>query len=82
MTHMATSRMALRIVAIAALAGLSAACGYKGPLYLPPASNAPADSTPPPASVPAASSTPVPALPSPGTATLPTDPNANSTTRP
>ncbi|RYF50924.1 MAG: hypothetical protein EOO27_30860, partial [Comamonadaceae bacterium] len=42
MTHLATSRMALRIVAITALAGLTAACGYKGPLYMPPPPNSPA----------------------------------------
>jgi len=33
--HMARSRMALRIVATLAAAGLMAACGFKGPLYMP-----------------------------------------------
>ncbi|MBJ7263606.1 MAG: hypothetical protein JHC61_07655 [Burkholderiaceae bacterium] len=36
MIHLATCRMVSRIVAIAALAGAAAGCGYKGPLYLPP----------------------------------------------
>ncbi|OZI28205.1 hypothetical protein CEG14_25165 [Bordetella genomosp. 1] len=35
MFHMAFGRMALRIVATLAAAGLLAACGYRGPLYLP-----------------------------------------------
>ncbi|WP_242698914.1 LPS translocon maturation chaperone LptM [Bordetella parapertussis] len=34
--HSAHNRLALRIVATLALGGLLAACGYKGPLYLPP----------------------------------------------
>jgi len=34
--HLARSRMVLRIVATLAATGLVAACGYKGPLYLPP----------------------------------------------
>ena len=82
MTHLATSRMALRIVAIATLAGLTAACGYKGPLYLPPPPNAPEGTAPRSAPVPAATATPVPSLPTPGTATLPNDTTTNSTTRP
>ena len=36
MFHSAHNRLALRIVATLALGGLLAACGYKGPLYLPP----------------------------------------------
>ncbi|MBO1111342.1 lipoprotein [Bordetella petrii] len=36
MFHLARSRMVLRIVATLAATGLVAACGYKGPLYLPP----------------------------------------------
>ncbi|GAB1576970.1 hypothetical protein BPNSA17_18030 [Bordetella petrii] len=36
MFHLARSRMALRIVATLAATGLVAACGFKGPLYLPP----------------------------------------------
>ncbi|KOF54886.1 hypothetical protein AD428_04385 [Achromobacter sp. DMS1] len=35
MSHMAFRRMALRIVATLATAGMVAACGYKGPLYMP-----------------------------------------------
>src|SRR3546814_4218132 len=34
--HLARSRMVLRIVATLAATGLVAACGFKGPLYLPP----------------------------------------------
>ncbi|WP_236844388.1 MULTISPECIES: lipoprotein [unclassified Bordetella] len=43
--------MVLRIVATLATFSLIAACGYKGPLYLPPqepAPNASAQSEPPP----------------------------------
>ncbi len=36
MFQLARSRMALRIVATLAATGLVAACGFKGPLYLPP----------------------------------------------
>ena len=36
MSHMAYGRMVLRIVATLAAIGLTAACGFKGPLYLPP----------------------------------------------
>ena len=79
MTHLATSRMALRIVAITALAGLTAACGYKGPLYMPPPPNAPAGSAPKPAPAPTPAATAVPVAPTPGTATLPNDPNSDPT---
>lgn len=37
MSHPARSRTVLRIVATLAAASLLAACGFKGPLYLPPA---------------------------------------------
>lgn len=36
MSHLAYSRMALRIVATLAATAWLTACGYKGPLYLPP----------------------------------------------
>ncbi|AUT45243.1 hypothetical protein C2U31_04190 [Achromobacter sp. AONIH1] len=35
MSQLAYSRMALRIVATLVATGLVAACGYKGPLYMP-----------------------------------------------
>ncbi|CAB3828495.1 hypothetical protein LMG26858_00572 [Achromobacter anxifer] len=35
MFHLAFSRMVLRIVATLAATGMVAACGYKGPLYMP-----------------------------------------------
>lgn len=35
MFHLAFRRMALRIVATLMATGMVAACGYKGPLYLP-----------------------------------------------
>ncbi|AUL18107.1 lipoprotein [Bordetella holmesii] len=35
MSHMAFSHRVLRIVATLSATGLIAACGYKGPLYLP-----------------------------------------------
>ncbi len=45
MFHLAFSRMVFRIVATLAATGMLAACGYKGPLYLPTP-----DGKPPPAS--------------------------------
>ena len=36
MSHKTILRIALRTAAALALAGAAAACGYKGPLYLPP----------------------------------------------
>ncbi|SEJ43559.1 lipoprotein-attachment site-containing protein [Achromobacter sp. NFACC18-2] len=36
MFQLAYSRMALRIVATLMATGMMAACGYKGPLYMPP----------------------------------------------
>lgn len=44
MFQLAFSRMSLRIVATLALTGMVAACGYKGPLYMPTP-----DGKPPPA---------------------------------
>ncbi|MBO9353105.1 hypothetical protein GG851_03805 [Bordetella petrii] len=49
MFHLACSRMVLRIVATLAATGLVAACGFKGPLYLPPQ---PGQPEPPPAQQP------------------------------
>lgn len=45
MFQLAFSRMVLRIVATVAATGMVAACGYKGPLYMPTP-----DGKPPPAS--------------------------------
>lgn len=45
MFQLAFSRMVLRIVATLAATGMVAACGYKGPLYMPTP-----DGKPPPAS--------------------------------
>lgn len=39
MSHKAFSQRVLRIVATLAATGLVAACGYKGPLYMPPGSS-------------------------------------------
>lgn len=41
MSHLANSRMALRIVATLTVAGLVAGCGYKGPLFMPPPGGVP-----------------------------------------
>lgn len=54
--HSAHNRLALRIVATLALGGLLAACGYKGPLYLPPPE--PTGQQTPPSSIPPAPSLP------------------------
>jgi predicted small lipoprotein YifL len=57
-SHLAYRRMALRIVATLAASVVLAACGYKGPLYLPgqgpkgPASNAKTSTSPAPAHAP------------------------------
>jgi len=55
--QLAYSRMALRIVATLMATGIVAACGYKGPLYMPPppeGSKAPASTqqTAPPVQIP------------------------------
>ncbi len=48
MSHLARSRMVLRIVATLAATGVLAACGFKGPLYLPESQGqGPAQSAPP-----------------------------------
>ncbi|MDX3987483.1 LPS translocon maturation chaperone LptM [Achromobacter sp.] len=50
--------MALRIVATLVASGMVAACGYKGPLYMPtpdgkpPSRSQPAPQIPPPPSIP------------------------------
>ncbi|WP_424915373.1 LPS translocon maturation chaperone LptM [Achromobacter mucicolens] len=60
--QLAYSRMALRIVATLLATGMVAACGYKGPLFMPPPPDgkAPArtQQTPPPAQIPPAPSLP------------------------
>ncbi|HAP25817.1 MAG TPA: hypothetical protein DCR74_09350 [Achromobacter sp.] len=62
MFQLAFSRMALRIVATLMATGIVAACGYKGPLYMPPPpeGTAPASTqqTAPPPQIP-----PAPVLP-------------------
>lgn len=63
MFQLAYSRMALRIVATLMATGIVAACGYKGPLYMPPppeGSKAPASTqqSAPPVQIP-----PAPPLP-------------------
>lgn len=45
MSHLAHSRRAFRIVATLLACGVIAACGFKGPLYLPPAVKAPKPAT-------------------------------------
>ncbi|WP_409929306.1 LPS translocon maturation chaperone LptM [Bordetella genomosp. 13] len=58
---LACSRKALRIVATLAAAGMLAACGFKGPLYLPPQegqSRAQPSNPPPPSTNIPGSSTP------------------------
>ena len=45
MSPLACSRKALRIVATLAAAGMLAACGFKGPLYLPQDSTKGANNT-------------------------------------
>ena len=52
MSDQAFRRTVLRIVATLALAGTVAACGYKGPLYLPSGSAADRKSEPPEAPPP------------------------------
>ncbi|AYD67271.1 hypothetical protein YH64_022920 [Achromobacter sp. LC458] len=58
MFQLAFSRMALRIVATLVASGMVAACGYKGPLYMPtpdgkpPSRSQPAPQIPPPPSIP------------------------------
>ncbi|WP_308810286.1 LPS translocon maturation chaperone LptM [Achromobacter pulmonis] len=57
--QLAFSRMALRIVATLVTTGMLAACGYKGPLYMPtPDGKPPRDSQPQP-SVPIPPAPPV-----------------------
>lgn len=43
-----TARQGLRLVAGTLILGSLLACGYKGPLYLPPPENPPAELTQPP----------------------------------
>ncbi|GAB3322314.1 hypothetical protein GCM10027565_04560 [Bordetella tumulicola] len=52
MSHMAHGRMVLRIVATLAAVSLIAACGFKGPLYLPPAPGQPDPKPPEPLNIP------------------------------
>ncbi|CFW80936.1 Predicted small periplasmic lipoprotein [Bordetella pertussis] len=59
--HSAHNRLALRIVATLALGGLLAACGYKGPLYLPPPE--PGQPAPTGQQTPLSSIPPAPSLP-------------------
>ncbi|AUA55755.1 hypothetical protein CVS48_06745 [Achromobacter spanius] len=58
MFQLAFSRMALRIVATLVASGMVAACGYKGPLYMPTP-----DGKPPSSSQPAPQIPPVPSVP-------------------
>jgi len=54
---MAHGHLVLRIVATLAAVSLIAACGFKGPLYLPPESEqTPSESPAPPSTVPATTS--------------------------
>ncbi|EJO28219.1 lipoprotein 16 [Achromobacter marplatensis] len=46
MFQLAFSRMALRIVATLLASGMVAACGYKGPLYMPTPDGKPPARTP------------------------------------
>ncbi|PQZ70971.1 hypothetical protein CQ050_05170 [Achromobacter sp. MYb9] len=46
MFQLAFSRMALRIVATLLASGMVAACGYKGPLYMPTPDGKPPSRTP------------------------------------
>ncbi|WP_231494570.1 MULTISPECIES: LPS translocon maturation chaperone LptM [Bordetella] len=50
--------MVLRIVATLAATSLVAACGFKGPLYLPPESGQTGPTTPPPPQIPAPATLP------------------------
>ncbi|MPS82247.1 MAG: hypothetical protein E2591_29705 [Achromobacter sp.] len=58
MFQLAFSRMALRIVATLVASGMVAACGYKGPLYMPtpdgkpPSNPQPASQIPPAPTIP------------------------------
>ncbi|MBV7485302.1 lipoprotein [Bordetella sp. BOR01] len=58
MFHLARSRMVLRIVATLAATGLVAACGFKGPLYLPPQPGQPEPEQSEPPHIPAPDSLP------------------------
>ncbi|OZI15852.1 hypothetical protein CAL18_17945 [Bordetella genomosp. 7] len=58
MSHLAHGRMVLRIVATLAATSLVAACGFKGPLYLPPESGQTGPTTPPPPQIPAPATLP------------------------
>jgi predicted small lipoprotein YifL len=58
--QLAYSRMALRIVATLMATGMVAACGYKGPLYMPP----PPDGKAPARTQPSQPQTQIPPAPS------------------
>ena len=63
MFQLAYSRMALRIVATLMATGIVAACGYKGPLYMPPPPDGKAPASTPQQRQPQTQIPPAPSIP-------------------